>query len=274
MVRPKKHLGQHFLRDENIAKKIVSLINTEIPALVEVGPGTGMLTKYLLELKGMECCFLEVDRESVQHLANTFPDLHDRLIEADFLKFDLKTLPLRSDRFTLIGNFPYNISSQILFRVLDFRSRIPEVIGMFQKEVAERIASPPGNKSYGILSVLLQAFYDIEYLFSVNESVFTPPPKVKSAVIRLRHNGVTRLSCDERIFRIVVRTAFNQRRKTLRNALKNLDTNQIRSIVGESGGILPTGTPSTSDLLDKRAEQLSACDFVRLATEIAKFAKI
>lgn len=274
MVRPKKHLGQHFLRDENIARKIVSLINPSIPALVEVGPGMGVLSKYLLGLKDLECRFLEVDGESVRYLEHTFPEIRNRLVEADFLKYDLNALFTGSDPFTVIGNFPYNISSQILFRVLEFRDRIPEVIGMFQKEVAERIAAPPGNKTYGILSVLLQAFYDIEYLFGVNESVFVPPPKVKSAVIRLRRNKTVRLSCDEQVFKRVVKTAFNQRRKTLRNALKNLDPEWIKSIGRIPGENLSSGSALRPDLLDQRAEQLSVDDFVMLATEIAKFAKI
>lgn len=274
MVRPKKHLGQHFLRDENIARKIVSLINPSIPALVEVGPGMGVLSKYLLGLKDLECRFLEVDGESVRYLEYTFPEIRNRLVEADFLKYDLNALFTGSDPFTVIGNFPYNISSQILFRVLEFRDRIPEVIGMFQKEVAERIAAPPGNKTYGILSVLLQAFYDIEYLFGVNESVFVPPPKVKSAVIRLRRNKTVRLSCDEQVFKRVVKTAFNQRRKTLRNALKNLDPEWIKSIGRIPDENMSSGSALRPDLLDQRAEQLSVDDFVMLATEIAKFAKI
>lgn len=274
MIRPKKHLGQHFLRDENIARKIVSLINPSIPALVEVGPGMGVLTKYLLALKDVDCRFLEVDRESVQYLEHTYPEIRERLLEADFLKFDLNALFTGNDPFSVIGNFPYNISSQILFRVLDFRNRIPEVIGMFQKEVADRITAPPGNKTYGILSVLLQAFYDIEYLFGVNASVFVPPPKVKSAVIRLRRNTTDRLSCDEKVFRTVVKSAFNQRRKTLRNALKNLDSEWVKSIGREPDETLSSGSPGLRDLLEKRAEQLSVGDFVMLATEIAKFAKI
>ncbi len=274
MVRPKKHLGQHFLRDENIARKIISLINPSIPGLVEVGPGMGVLSKYLLGLKDVECRFLEVDGESVRYLEHTFPEIRNRLVEADFLKYDLNALFTGSDPFTVIGNFPYNISSQILFRVLEFRDRIPEVIGMFQKEVADRIAAPPGNKTYGILSVLLQAFYDIEHLFGVNESVFVPPPKVKSAVIRLRRNKTVRLSCDEQVFKRVVKTAFNQRRKTLRNALKNLDPEWIKSIGRVPGESLSSGSALRPDLLDQRAEQLSVDDFVMLATEIAKFAKI
>ena len=274
MVRPKKHLGQHFLRDENIARKIISLINPSIPALVEVGPGMGVLTKYLLGLKDVECRFLEVDGESVRYLEQSFPEIRNRLVEADFLKYDLNALFTGSDPFTVIGNFPYNISSQILFRVLEFRDRIPEVIGMFQKEVADRIAAPPGNKTYGILSVLLQAFYDIEYLFGVNESVFVPPPKVKSAVIRLRRNKTVRLSCDEQVFKRVVKTAFNQRRKTLRNALKNLDPEWIKSIGRIPDENMSSGSALRPDLLDQRAEQLSVDDFVMLATEIAKFAKI
>lgn len=258
MVRAKKNLGQHFLRDENIARKIVGCLDPNITEVVEIGPGMGVLSKYLLSTPGVACWFLEVDRESVEYLRHQYPVIGDRLIEADFLRFDLLTLPFQSRGFAIIGNFPYNISSQILFKVLDYRDRIPEVIGMFQKEVAERIAAPPGSRTYGILSVILQAYYNIEYLFTVNESVFSPPPKVKSAVIRLRRNQVERLDCDEEFFRTLVKTAFNQRRKTLRNA--------IRSLLNQGVAIDPA-------ILDKRAEQLSVQDFVRLAAEISNFAK-
>ncbi len=278
MVRPKKHLGQHFLRDENIAQKIVSYLNPEYPLVLEIGPGMGVLTKYIIEDPRFDARFMEVDRESVAYLKATFPVIADQVILADFLAYDLDNFPpapgsLTGEsgisshllpKFTVIGNFPYNISSQILFKALENRDRIPEVIGMFQKEVAERIASPPGNKTYGIISVLLQAFYDIEYLFTVNESVFSPPPKVKSAVIRLRRNKTDKLACDESFFIRLVKMAFNQRRKTLRNA--------IRPLLPAS--LAPTGSDTLTRYLDLRAERLSVDDFVKLALEISTFAKI
>ncbi len=274
MIRPKKHLGQHFLRDENIAQKIVGYLNPEYPLVLEIGPGMGVLTKYIIENPLIDPWFMEVDREAVAYLNVTYPRIANRLILGDFLNYDLSGFPPQPvethllvplperPKFTVIGNFPYNISSQILFTVLSNRDRIPEVVGMFQKEVAERIASPPGNKTYGIISVLLQAFYDIDYLFTVNENVFYPPPKVKSAVIRLRRNKTEKLYCDETFFTKLVKTAFNQRRKTLRNA--------IRSLLPE--GATPSGSVTLSGYLDLRAERLSVDDFVRLATEIATFA--
>ena len=254
-VSPKKHLGQHFLRDENIAKKIVSSLSQKNYAtVVEVGAGTGVLTKYLLQEKGLELFVVEIDRESVSFLKKNYPELEERIIENDFLEFDPDWLPatLSHEPFALIGNFPYNISSQILFKVLEYRDQIPETVGMFQKEVAERIASPPGNKTYGILSVLAQAFYRIEYLFTVHENVFDPPPKVKSAVIRLTRNTTGKLNCDERLFFEVVKTAFNQRRKTLRNALSKFQVKNLRS-----------------EMLSKRAEQLSVNDFAELTNLIS-----
>ena len=196
MVRPKKHLGQHFLKDANIARKITACLNKDFTTVCEIGPGTGILTQSLLERENLsELTLIEVDAESVAYLNSHFTDERLRILEADFLKIDLPGLFPAS--FALIGNFPYNISSQIFFKVLENRSRIPEVVGMIQKEVAERIAAPPGSKTYGILSVLLQSWYDIEYCFTVNETVFFPPPKVKSAVIRLRRNKTTSLNCDE-----------------------------------------------------------------------------
>jgi len=255
-VTPKKHLGQHFLRDENIAKKIVGSLSgkNDCKTIVEVGAGTGVLTKYLLQEKNLETYIVEIDRESIAFLKNHFPQLEGRIIEKDFLEFDLSFLPstISHQPFSIIGNFPYNISSQILFKVLEFKNQIPEVVGMFQKEVAERIASPPGNKTYGILSVLMQAFYKIEYLFTVNPQVFNPPPKVQSAVIRLTRNDVKKLDCDEDLFFQVVKTGFNQRRKTLRNAL------------GTKFNVKKT----ESELLSKRAEQLSVNDFVKLTKMI------
>jgi 16S rRNA (adenine1518-N6/adenine1519-N6)-dimethyltransferase len=249
MVRPKKHLGQHFLRDENIARKIIGCLSPDIINVVEIGPGTGILSKYLLENPVLNPFFFEIDSEAVIYLRQQYPVISGKLIEKDFLKVDLSVIPAP---FAVIGNFPYNISSQILFRVLENRNSVPEVIGMFQKEVAERIASPPGSKKYGILSVLLKAWFDIEFLFTVNESVFYPPPKVKSAVIRLQRNQVKKLDCDEEFFFLIVKTAFNQRRKTLRNALK---------------GMIPAGKKPMKGiqaLLAKRAEQLGVADFVEL----------
>lgn len=268
-VRAKKHLGQHFLNDENIAQKITESVSLPCNALLEVGPGTGVLTKYLLKMvedgssarpssaiysetkdsahSGLLKQFLtlDVDRDSIAYLKEMYPAHAGLFREADFLKFNPGDF--FTGCFTVIGNFPYNISSQIFFKVLDHVDQIPEVVCMLQKEVAERIAAPPGSKTYGILSVLLQAWYDIEYLFTVSEHVFIPPPKVKSAVIRLKRNTSTELGCDPALFKKVVKTAFNQRRKTLRNALKSLEL---------------TPGPALEELLTKRAEQLSVKDFV------------
>jgi 16S rRNA (adenine1518-N6/adenine1519-N6)-dimethyltransferase len=248
MVRPKKSLGQHFLRDDNIARKIVRSLRANPPATVlEVGPGTGILTRHLLELPGVELYVIEIDRESVAFLREHFPALGPRLIEGDFLKVDLDTLI--PGPFFIIGNFPYNISSQIFFRVLEYRDRVGEVVGMVQREVADRIAAPHGSRTYGILSVLLQTFYHVEVLFKVSPGVFLPPPKVTSAVVRLTRNSRASLECDEQYFVQVVKQAFNNRRKTLRNALKNLN--------------LPAEI-SSLPLLNHRAEQLSAEQFIQL----------
>jgi len=246
MVRPKKHLGQHFLHDENIARKIISFIPDQPINLLEIGPGTGMLSKYLLQNEKVNSFFLEIDTDSVNLLLKSYPEISGRLIHADILDYDLSDIP---SPFTMIGNFPYNISSQILFRVIRYRNIIPEVIGMFQKEVAERISSTPGTKKYGIISVMVQAYYHTEYLFTVSEKVFFPQPRVKSAVIRLKRNETEKLDCDEDLFLKVVKTAFNQRRKTLRNALKSLNVKL---------------TEQTALLMDQRAEQLSVRDFVIL----------
>jgi 16S rRNA (adenine1518-N6/adenine1519-N6)-dimethyltransferase len=244
-VKAKKHLGQHFLKDENIAKKIVTSLSSGNSNVLEIGAGTGVLTKYLKDIPEINLKIVEIDRESIGFLKATFPDLEEKIICADFLHSDLKSL--FDGRFSIIGNFPYNISTQILFKVIENRNAVDEVVGMFQKEVAVRIASGPGTKDYGILSVLLKAWYDTEYLFTVNENVFVPPPKVKSAVIRVKRNKVQQLDCDEKRLVTVVKTAFNQRRKTLRNALSSLEFKD------------------TSDLLfTKRAEQLSVDDFVKL----------
>lgn len=248
-VRAKKHLGQHFLCDESIAKKIVDSlleINNGSP-VIEIGPGTGVLTKYLIPELKENFFALDVDEESIAYLKQQYPQAANHVLYADFLEYDIKQIV--PGRYNIIGNFPYNISSQIMFRVLDERDKVDAVVGMFQKEVAQRIAEKPGTKTYGILSVLLQAFYKIEYLFTVHENVFSPPPKVKSAVIRLMRNDVKQLDCDEALFVKVVKTTFNQRRKTIRNSIKPL--------IGANG---LEATP----LLEKRPEQLSVSDFVEL----------
>jgi 16S rRNA (adenine1518-N6/adenine1519-N6)-dimethyltransferase len=247
-VQPKKHLGQHFLKDDNIARKIVDSLQLTVGSVLEIGPGMGILTKHLLELPDRSCYFMDTDRESIEYLNEAFPKHSDRFIHADFLKFNLNDL--FPDKFVIIGNFPYNISSQILFKVLERRQQVTQVVCMIQKEVAERLAAGPGSKTYGILSVLLQAYYRIEYLFTVNETVFIPPPKVKSAVIRLSRNDREKLDCDEVLFFKVVKTAFNQRRKTLRNSLKSFYIDYERGEVTHLAG--------------KRAEELGVEDFVKL----------
>jgi 16S rRNA (adenine1518-N6/adenine1519-N6)-dimethyltransferase len=247
-VKPKKALGQHFLKDVSIAQRIAATLDDykSMPVL-EIGPGMGMLTRPLLD-NGHNLTVVELDVESVAYLSIHFPELNGRILGEDFLKCDLSTL--FPEKFCVIGNYPYNISSQIFFKVLDYKDRIPCCSGMIQKEVAERLASPPGSKAYGILSVLLQAWYDVEYLFTVSEHVFDPPPKVKSAVIRMTRNNVTSLGCDEVLFKRVVKTAFNQRRKTLRNSL--------RPLVGEHASQM------TDDVFNRRPEQLSVAEFIEL----------
>jgi len=256
IVRAKKHLGQHFLNNENIAQRIVNSLVTKPQAdtvLLEIGAGMGVLTQYLVK-KEYSFYVIEIDSESIEYLISAFPSLkiENKLIEGDFLKIDFDVL--NAEKVVIIGNFPYNISSQILFKVYENKEKVPEVVGMFQKEVAERIASKPGSKKYGILSVLLQAFYDIEYLFTVDENEFNPPPKVKSAVIRLIRNEVTHLNCDERLFKTVIKTAFNQRRKMLSNSLKQMMEGKLIS----------------PELAQKRPEQLSVAEFVDLTNQIAK----
>jgi len=260
-VRAKKSLGQHFLKDLGVALKIAETINpttsddlkfqdlenSKFPVL-EIGPGMGVLTQYLLQNDKIDLTAIELDRESVIYLKEWYPELH--LIEGDFLKLDLNTV-YPTGNFGIIGNYPYNISSQIFFKVLEYKDRVPICSGMIQKEVAERIASKPGKKAYGILSVLLQTWYDIEYLFTVDENVFNPPPKVKSAVVRLRRNSRTSLDCDERLFKTIVKTAFNQRRKQLKNSLHEfLD------------GLEPS--EELGMFLTKRPEQLSVEEFINL----------
>ena len=287
-VRAKKALGQHFLTDLSVAQRIVDALTPgegtapqnfaslipptpdgagpsrsrshgrprfceavpspgDVRNVLEIGPGMGVLTQYLLQRQDIDLKLVELDGESVDYLLTHFPGMQGRLYQADYLRLDIhKLFP---GPYRVIGNFPYNISSQIFFKILDDKDRIPEVVCMIQKEVAERIAEQPGSKTYGILSVLLQAWYDIEYLFTVGPGAFAPPPKVQSAVIRLRRNGRTELGCDEKLFKTVVKTAFNQRRKTLRNALKPL---------------LPEGFDASDPVFDLRAERLGVEDFVAL----------
>ncbi len=243
IVRPKKKLGQHFLKDGNIARKIVDSLSPATANVLEVGPGMGVLTKLLLQRAELTIYVVEIDSESVEYLNAHFPELSGRIYFNDFLKWDA---PDFAENFSIIGNFPYNISSQIFFRILEWRNRVNETVCMIQKEVAERISSPPGKKTYGILSVLLGAFFHTEYLFSVSEQVFVPPPKVKSAVVRLRRNNMEKLPCNEELFFKVVKAAFNKRRKMLRNSLSE------------------TGLKVPELFADKRPEQLSVADFIEL----------
>jgi 16S rRNA (adenine1518-N6/adenine1519-N6)-dimethyltransferase len=254
-VKPKKYLGQHFLKDEHIAKKIAdALITSEYKDVLEIGPGMGVLTKYLLENEKFTTSVIEIDKESVNYLKQYYKDLENRIFEKNFLKVDLKEL-FQEKQFAIIGNFPYNISTQIVFKTLENKTQIPEFTGMFQKEVAERIAEKAGSKKYGILSVLTQAFYEVEYLFTVPPSVFDPPPKVESGVIRLIRKKNFQLPVNEKMFFQVVKTAFNQRRKMLRGSLKSL---------GISAEL------KQNDLLTKRPEQLSVDEFIHLTELIEK----
>ncbi|MCC6599566.1 MAG: 16S rRNA (adenine(1518)-N(6)/adenine(1519)-N(6))-dimethyltransferase RsmA [Crocinitomicaceae bacterium] len=248
-VKPKKHLGQHFLSNDGICTEIAqSLIcDDQYETVLEIGAGTGALTRHLLHLAGKKLFVSEIDHESIAYLNFHFPELKGRIIETDFLQLPLDKL--FSGQVAIIGNFPYNISSQILFRILDYKDRVPEVVGMFQKEVAVRIASGPGNRDYGILSIFIQAYYHVEYLFTVDEKEFIPPPKIKSGVIRLVRKTDTSLGCDEKLFRQLVKTAFNQRRKTMRNSLKGFHTGRV---------------DLSEPLFEKRPEQLSSLDFVAL----------
>ena len=280
LVRPKKALGQHFLTDLSVAQKIADALVVELETIggavpeagvvtagntdaampvLEIGPGMGVLSQYLLEREDIDLKMIEIDRESVDYLLTHFPKASGRVIEGDFLKMNLSYF--FPGTFAVIGNFPYNISSQIFFRIIDHKDSIPQVVCMIQKEVAERIAEQPGSKTYGILSVLLQAWYDIEYLFTVGEGAFNPPPKVKSAVIRLRRNSRTELGCDEKLFKTIVKTGFNQRRKTLRNSLKPL-------IADKAAREAWTPEQSTDFLsnpvFELRPERLSVEDFIAL----------
>ncbi len=256
LVKPKKFLGQHFLKDLEVAKAIADTVDAcpNLP-LLEVGPGMGVLTQFLL-VKPRPFKVVELDFESVAYLREHFPQMEDQIIEDDFLKMHFSHL-FNGKPFVVTGNYPYNISSQIFFKVLDNKELIPCCTGMIQKEVAERMAASPGSKAYGILSVLMQAWYNVEYLFTVNEDVFNPPPKVKSAVIRLRRNQIQQLGCNEQLFKQVVKTTFNQRRKTLRNSIKPL--------VGKD-------CPLTQDsIFSRRPEQLSIQEFIALTNRIEKF---
>lgn len=253
-VRAKKHLGQHFLTDRNTAAKIVGALRPGLgyDTVLEVGPGMGILSDILVRDQRYRTWLIDVDDESIQYLHNQYPEVGERLIHGDFLSLDF------TERFpgnlAVIGNFPYNISSQILFKILEERHRVVEVVGMFQKEVAERCVAQPGSKAYGILSVFIQAYYDVEYLFTVKAGAFNPPPKVLSGVIRLTRNTVTSLACDEKLFQHVVKAAFNQRRKTLRNALS---------------GIIPKDKMGENPVYDLRAERLTVGNYVQLTNEIA-----
>ncbi len=253
-VRPKKALGQHFLIDQNIARKIVEQLSPDVETVVEVGAGMGVLTQYLVQDIPEKFYVIEIDKESIAYLQQHFPMLGDRLLEGDFLKADLTQFGQRN--MAIIGNFPYNISSQIFFQVLKHKALVVEVVGMVQKEMAERMAAKEGSKTYGILSVLMQAWYDIDYRFTVNENVFNPPPKVKSAVIKMRRNAVTQLGCDETLFVNIVKQAFNQRRKTLRNSLRPLLNPTIIN----------------DEVFNKRPEQLSVKDFIDLTNLIGSSA--
>lgn len=274
VVRPKKGLGQHFLTDQTIARNIVGALkgagdgdmdgcDNSFDAL-EIGPGMGVLTQYLLARSDLRLKVIEIDGESVRYLLEKWPQLGHVLYEADFLQTNLAKL--FKGKFSVIGNFPYNISSQIFFKILDHKEQIPEVVCMIQKEVAERIAAPPGSKTYGILSVLLQAWYDIEYLFTVGEGAFIPPPKVKSAVIRLTRNSRTKLDCDERVFKMVVKTAFNQRRKKISNSLKPL----IEDPVKQEWGYVRKLQADERVFANARPEQLTVEQFITLTKALQR----
>jgi len=252
-VRAKKSLGQHFLTDQSIAHSIVDALTKDctVREVLEIGPGMGVLTQYLLKRDDIDPRMIEIDTESVDYLLTHFDDIQGKVIEGDYLKLDVSRIFPK--QYRVIGNFPYNISSQIFFKILEDKDRVPEVVCMIQKEVADRIAEKPGSKVYGILSVLLQSWYDIEYILSVGPGAFAPPPKVKSAVIRLKRNSRIDLGCDEKLFKQVVKTAFNQRRKTLRNALKPMITEKM-----VADGIL------SDPIFELRAERLDVEDFVRL----------
>ncbi|MBN1252925.1 MAG: 16S rRNA (adenine(1518)-N(6)/adenine(1519)-N(6))-dimethyltransferase RsmA [Bacteroidales bacterium] len=251
-VKPKKYLGQHFLNDKIIAEQIVNSINIDnFNELIEIGPGMGVLTEFLLK-KNIKTSYVEIDKEAVDYLIEHFPNISDKLISADFLKIDIETD--FNGKLGIIGNFPYNISSQILFKVYHHKDKVNELVGMFQKEVADRVVSKPGNKVYGILSVLLQAYYNIETLLILEPENFTPPPKVKSSVIRLVRNNKVKIDCDEKLFFRIIKLSFNQRRKVIRNSLKSMvDTDSLNS-----------------EFLRKRPEQLSVDEFIKLTNQVSE----
>ncbi|MDA3865237.1 MAG: 16S rRNA (adenine(1518)-N(6)/adenine(1519)-N(6))-dimethyltransferase RsmA [Salinivirgaceae bacterium] len=251
MVRPKKKLGQHFLIQDSIAERIANAVDDNGLLMLEIGPGEGKLTQFLLKRFTERLFVIEIDEESVEHLQQRFSELDGKVLFGDFLKTDLAD---RFDSYNLVGNFPYNISSQILFRMLQYRQSIPQLVGMFQREVADRVVAPPGSKTYGILSVLVQAFYDVRYLFTVLPGSFFPPPKVKSGVIKLVRNNRNQLNCDEELFFKVVKQAFNQRRKTLRNSLRSLLSDEIIQ----------------DETFNARPEQLSPDDFEAICQMIEK----
>lgn len=264
-VRAKKALGQHFLTDQSIARTIVGALTCSPDAprdVLEIGPGMGVLTQYLIKREDLDMKMVEIDTESVEYLLTHFPDMQGKLIEADYLKLNISKF--FKGQYRVIGNFPYNISSQIFFKILEDKDIVPEVVCMIQKEVADRIAEGPGSKTYGILSVLLQAWYDIDYIVSVGPGAFCPPPKVKSAVIRLRRNSRTDLGCDEKLFKTVVKTAFNQRRKTLRNALKPMISVKFADYASEECQAFVA-----DPVFDLRAERLSVEDFIELTRKFS-----
>ncbi|MCK4661257.1 MAG: 16S rRNA (adenine(1518)-N(6)/adenine(1519)-N(6))-dimethyltransferase RsmA [Bacteroidales bacterium] len=255
-VKPKKRLGQHFLKDNNIANKIVnSLDDSKKIKVLEIGSGMGILTDFLLKKDNFDLHLIEIDSKLVDYLKKEYPEIKQKIIHDDFLKFDINKY--FNEKISIIGNFPYNISSQIFFKTIENRDKIDNLVGMIQKEVAERIVSLPGNKTYGILSVLLQAFYNIEYLFTINENVFQPPPKVKSAVIRLIRNDTKKLDCNEKLFFKIIKMGFNQRRKMLRNSLKSILLN----------------LNIDNELFLKRPEQLNVNEFVKLTNVIENIIK-
>lgn len=267
-VKPKKALGQHFLKEPQIAQRIVEalIINSEennLPKeVLEIGPGTGVLTTHLIERSVANLKLIEIDSESVEYLHKTYPQLKENLIEGDFLKMELSDI--FESKFSVIGNFPYNISSQIFFKILEHRESIPLIVCMLQKEVAERLASKPGGKEYGILSVLLQAWYNIEYLFTVEPGAFIPPPKVKSAVIRLTENGRVELGCDKQLFKKIVKGTFNQRRKRIKNSIKS-----VIYTLDNTGDSYMRLVERDHLLLTKRPEQLSVEEFVELTNLVS-----
>lgn len=255
-VKAKKHLGQHFLTDKNICLKIADQYKNHqgCNRVLEIGPGMGALTEFLLNRGDLDVSVMDIDKESIAYLEQHFPALEGKIYDNDFLRIDVTKI-FGSEPISVVGNFPYNISSQILFKCLDFRNQIPEIMGMFQKEVAERVAEKPGSKQYGILSVILQAFYDIEYCFTVDEHVFNPPPKVKSGVIRCARNNRNKLPCDEKLFIQIVKNTFNMRRKTIRNS--------IRPVISDP--------EFTHEFFTKRPEQLSVEEFITLTLAVEEF---